>query len=117
MRILLAMLLFVSLTSCDADLCGNNLIREVTSPDRRYIASIFERNCGATTPYIRVVSLRLTDEKFAPEKNDDWVFTIRGQSGVKVLWVSDGELKITYSGTGDQPTQRRKWKDVRVSCE
>ncbi len=117
MRILLVILLFVSLTSCDADLCGNELIREVTSPDGKYIASIFERNCGATTPYIRVVNLRLSDEKFAPEEDDDWVFTIHGQSDVKVSWVADGELKITYSGAGDQPTQRRKWKDVSVSYE
>jgi hypothetical protein len=117
MRIPLVFLLFVLLTSCDADLCGNELVTEAASPDGRYIATIFERDCGATTPHISVVSLRLSGARFDPEEDKDWVFTIHGQSDVKVLWVADRNLKITYSGTGDQPTQRRKWKDVTVSYE
>lgn len=117
MRISLVVLLVILLASCDASLCGNKLIDEVSSPDGKYIASIFERNCGATTPYIRVVSLRLSGTKFAPEDDDNWVFTIHGRSDVKASWVAAGKLKISYSGTGDQPTQRGKWKDILVTYD
>ena len=117
MRILLVTLLFISLASCNKDLCGNELVCEVASPDGRYIASLFERDCGATTPQISVVNLRLSDAEYAPEEIDDWIFTIHGQSDVKVSWVVDGQLKIKYSRTGDKPTQRLKWRDVSVSYE
>lgn len=117
MRTLLIFLLVILLTSCDAGLCGNELIDEIASPDGKYVASIFERDCGATTPYIRVVSLRLSDTKFAPEDDDNWVFTIHDRSDVKVSWVAVGQLKISYSATSDQPTQREKWRDVLVSYD
>lgn len=110
-------LLNALLVSCDASLCSNELINEVISPDRKYVASVFERDCGATVPYIRVVTLRLSNAKFFAEEYDNWVFTIHGQSDVRVSWAATDKLKIAYSGTGDRPTQREKWKNVVISYD
>lgn len=103
--------------SCDMSLCSNELIEDITSPTGKYVASIFERNCDATTPYVRVVSLRSLDEEFDPNDDDEWVFTIHGQSDVKVSWMADNKLRVSYTGTGDLPTRREKWKDVVVSYD
>lgn len=111
------LLLAAFLVSCDMSLCSNELIEDVASPDGKHIASMFERNCGATTPYVRIVSLRLSDAKFAPDDDSDWVFTIHGQSVVKMLWVADDKLKVSYSATGDKPTRRRKWEGVTIDYD
>jgi len=108
------LLLIALLASCDENLCGNEIIDEVVSPDRKYVASVFERSCGATTPFVRVVSLRTSDTTFDPEDHDNWVFTIRGQPEVSVSWLARDKLRISYSGIGDLPNQRKKWKDVLV---
>lgn len=115
MRILSLCLLVIFLASCDTPLCSNELINEVASPDAKYTASLFERDCGATTPYIRVIALRPSNESFTPENTNSWVFTIHDQSDVKISWITKTELNISFSGTNDEPTQRKKWKDVILS--
>jgi hypothetical protein len=112
------LLLFCAATvvvACGGSLCGNDVIKESVSPDGKYVASVIERNCGATTPYVQVISLRLSNTKLDPEKHDDWVFTIHGQSKIELNWESTRKLNISYSGTGDNPTQRVSWQDVAIS--
>ncbi|MFA0813729.1 hypothetical protein [Microbulbifer epialgicus] len=109
----LHVLLVLFLSGC-SDLCSVDLLGESKSPDEKYIATVFERNCGATTPFVRVVSLRYAGSEFSPEEVDDWVFTIHGQSDINVSWVENTELKISYSATGDNPTQRDKWEKVII---
>lgn len=104
----------LSISSCGIDLCDNSLRNEVVSADGAVVASLFERNCGATTPYIQVVSLRFLDEKLEPEKFEDWVFTIRGRPIVKVTWEGPDKLSISYSGTGYSPTLKNKWRRVTI---
>lgn len=31
--------------------CSHSVLSEAASPDGQYIATVFERNCGAVTPY------------------------------------------------------------------
>lgn len=101
------------LSGC-SDLCGVDFLSESKSPDGKYIATVFERNCGATTPFVRVVSLRHAGSGFSPEDDDDWIFTIHGQSDINVLWIESTKLKISYSPTGDSPTQRTKWEKITI---
>lgn len=101
--------------SCGKDLCSNSLYDEKVSPDGKITASFFERNCGATTPYVQVVSLRLSNEEFEPEKFDNWVFTIHGRSKIKMTWEETDKLSISYSETGDSPTLKNNWKEITIS--
>ena len=101
------------LSGC-SDLCSVDVLSESNSPDGKYIATVFERNCGATTPFVRVVSLRHADSEFSSEEDDDWVFTIHGQSDIRTSWTENTELKILYSATGDNPTRRTKWGKITI---
>ena len=112
---LVCLVIALFLTYCGNDLCNNSLYNEKVSPDGKITASFFERNCGATTPYVQVVSLRLSNEKFEPEKFDDWVFTIHGRSKIKMKWEEMDKLSISYSGTGDSPTLKNKWNGITIS--
>jgi hypothetical protein len=101
--------------ACSGIFCGNDLVSESISTDGKYVASVFERNCGATTPYVQVVSLRLSNTKLNPENHDDWVFTIHGKSKVELFWENANRLNISYTGTGDKPTERDSWKNVTIT--
>ena len=113
---LLVILIALFVTSCDS-LCGNEIKDEVISPTGKYIAIIFERNCGATTPYISIVSLRFSDMKFDPEDKNNWIFEIKGQSAIEVDWVAINKLKISFTGTGASPNKNEKWKNVVISYD
>lgn len=112
--IFLLLFLSIALSSCGRGSCSNMITGEAVSPDNKYTATIFERNCGATTPFVQVVSLRLTKSKFNPESYSDWVFTIHGQTAVKVDWKDTSKLIISYAGTGDQPTKRESWQEISI---
>lgn len=116
MRNLLIIILVVFLVSCDVSICDNQLIEDVKSSNGEFTASIFERNCGATTPFVKVVSLRSTMAKLDLDNDDDWVFTIHGQSDVKVSWILDNKLKVSYTSTGDKPVQREnvEWDNYHI---
>ncbi|SFD87056.1 hypothetical protein SAMN05428977_1001127 [Nitrosomonas sp. Nm166] len=110
----LFLLIAALLSGCGNNLCSVEPISKNKSPTGKYIANVFERDCGATTPYVRVVSLQETDSEFNPEEVKNWVFTIQGQSDIHVSWITKNELQISFSFTGDTPTQRSAWKNVTI---
>ena len=110
------LVLYLFLVSCD-DLCGNELIQEATSPDGDYVASVFERNCGATTQFIRGVSIRSSEDRFDPDDFDRWVFSTRGQPKLEVSWQGEKHLKVTLTGFGDVSRQKTEWDGVSISYD
>jgi len=114
--VLFAPLLLLAISEHDFSLCGNELLSESKSPGGKYIASVFERNCGATTPYVRVVSLRSAGKEFDPEDNENWIFSIRGQAEITAAWASDEEVSISYmGGDGESPIKKSSWGDVAAT--
>jgi hypothetical protein len=116
-RCLIGILLVIGFDSCSTGLCDNELIEDIVSLNGKYAASVFERNCGATTPYIRIVSLHLANEKLGYEDSENWVFISKGQPHIKLAWIGDEILKVYSSGTGEEPTQRNMWGEVSIIYE
>lgn len=110
-------LMTLFLSGCGGNLCSVEPISRNKSPNGKYIVNVFERDCGATTPYARVVRLQDTDSEFTPEEVKNWVFTIHGQSDIHASWITENELHISYSFTGDMPTQRPTWKNVTIGYQ
>ena len=95
--------------------CGNDVLAEAPSPDGAYVATVFERNCGATTPYYRVVSLRPRTIKFDPEEKSGWVLEVRNRPEVKVAWTAARRLSIINSSVGETTMEFGRWKDVEIN--
>jgi hypothetical protein len=108
-------LLILLLTGCIEPLCGNDILEDALSPDGQFIATVFERDCGATTPFYRIVSLRKAKRSFDPEAKDGRVFDIKGQPEIKLSWTSGDKLSIYYGGGGSEPIMASTWKDVKIS--
>lgn len=105
----------LALTSCGSGICENKVIEEYISIEGENVATLFERSCGAPSPIVKVVGLRKISEEFNPERHENWVFTIHGYSEIDVSWKGKDSLHISYSHTGDKPTTREIWNQIRVT--
>jgi hypothetical protein len=97
--------------------CDNQILTEVSSPDGRYIASVFERNCGATTPYYRIVALRLAGTKLRGDRHEDWVFAIKERSEVQLSWRDVQHLEVLSNERDVSPHAPKSWKDVEITTK
>jgi len=104
----------VASSSCDLASCSNIVSTEKISPDGEYIATVFERNCGATTSYLQIVSLRRSKSNFDPDEYKDWIFSIEGKSNIKVRWLSSDKVSISFTGTGASPELTSDWRGISV---
>jgi hypothetical protein len=78
--------------------CSNDVLQEAMSSDGKQIATAFERNCGATTPFVRIVSVRPGGSRFDSENTDEWVFTVEGQPDIQLTWTAPERLTVKYGG-------------------
>ena len=97
--------------------CGNRILNEVPSPDGAYVATLFERNCGATTPYYRVVNLRSAGSKFDPEMKDDWIVQAEHQPEIVLRWDDARHLSVRSDWSDESPSPRASWRDVTILRE
>jgi len=97
--------------------CANKILEEVTSPDGIYVATLFERNCGATTPYYRVVNLRSAGSKFEAETQDDWIVQAEHQPEIVLRWDDARHLSVRSDWSDESPSPRASWRDVTILRE
>jgi hypothetical protein len=99
--------------------CANKVLSEIVSPDERYIATVFERSCGATTPYTRIVSVRFKGASFDAASDTSWVFETEDQPTIRVQWLSREKLSVETDGYSRTPKDQRirlaRWRDVEVA--
>lgn len=74
--------------------CSYKVLKQEDSPDTKYVATVFESNCGATAPFAQHVLLREASESFDGEKVDNIVFTARGRSVAEVRWLDSRHIII-----------------------
>jgi hypothetical protein len=80
-------------TGC-SPLCGEDVVADKASPDGKFVAVTFARNCGATTPFVTHVNLRAANERF----NAGWdgtirkseILSVRNLEPVEIVWVAGG---------------------------
>lgn len=94
----LALFIYFVVSSFD-DMCGNDNLVEVVSPDGRLKAVTFRRDCGATTGYSTQLSI-LPANRTLPNGGGN-IFISRDDPEVTVRWIDDHHLRIS----GDTQTQ------------
>jgi hypothetical protein len=98
--------------------CGNRLIHEDKSPDGTMVAALFERNCGATTPYSYHVSIRRKDDRFDPENMDARVFSVRKHRQIDVSWRNHKQLVVKRAvSANDIALERKVWNGIFIDYE
>lgn len=94
--------------------CKSNPRTEKRSPDSKYTATIYERDCGATTDFSTVVNLRESSVKF---KGDDLgVVIVKGQHRIDLVWEGNSTLRLQCHDCRSDEIfkQEGTWKDVEI---
>ena len=74
-------------------MCGNTVISNAISPDGKWNALLFERNCGATTDHSSQISLLKSGKSLENENGN--VFAAAGYpEGYTLSWESNNLVKI-----------------------
>ena len=113
--ILISILGVAGLAGCDGDLfgdCADTVKAEAPSPGGGYVATVFERDCGATTDFSTHVSIREADEPF-DSSTKTRVLIVAGQTEVDIEWSTEKKLSVTFS-PAETFTKLETWRDVRI---
>jgi hypothetical protein len=122
---LISLYMLVTLLPWSVGLCAEENKGELYSPNSRYLARIYERNCGATTGYLTHVNLRSRWNYFntvwAGSITQGQVFSIGCNTQVKLLWRNETSLEIQYQSCA-RPDESHKvfsrtetWNDITIS--
>ena len=95
--------------------CGDQIKAEKASPDLKYTATVYERDCGATTDFSTIVNLRESSAKF--NGNDLGAIIVKGQHRIDLVWDGNTRLRLQCSDCrpDDIFKQERSWKNVEIS--
>ncbi len=96
-------MLLAGLTACDNSLCGNKVLDVVQSPDQQQVATLFARDCGATTAESWQVMLsdavrrqNLDANVFIADLHAQPVFQVKNGRWVDIRWQDDGVLLVRF---------------------
>jgi len=94
--------------------CRNETNLEVNSPDSTYVASVSERDCGATTDFSTIVSIRKTGIQIVGDEGI--IFLVKGESKIRLSWITDRKLQIDCPDCSTNHTFRKEknWNDVQI---
>jgi len=97
--------------------CSNDTLQQAESIDGNFVATAFERNCGATSPFVRIVSsIRPSADHFDPNNRDEWAFAVEGQPDIRMTWAGPRNLTVKYgAGGGRVARQAVAWYGVSIS--
>lgn len=80
------------LNALTGDMCVNDIVQKVPSPNGEKVAYIFTRDCGATTSLSPQLSILNKDENF-PNKSGN---TFRSYKEFSIRWLSNMKLQVIY---------------------
>lgn len=74
------------------DMCGNDIVQKVPSPDGEKVAYIFTRDCGATTGFSPQLSILDKNDKFLNKFGN----TFRSDKNFSIDWLDEKKLQVIY---------------------
>jgi len=116
-RVLLVLLGLLSFSSCAV--CDESSLSEVNSPDANYVATVFRRNCGATSALLYHVNVR---KRGSSNPADHRGVIERGQvfltdaGKVNIFWKDNRTLVVDCESCPPErkPIMNNAWEDVNI---
>lgn len=94
--------------ACLRPSCQNTSLVSSESPSHKVVATVFERNCGATTDFSRMVSLSSPGSDIFDDRRV--VYIVNGQHDVEIEWADADTVRITCSTCADKDIFRKSVK-------
>jgi hypothetical protein len=79
------------------------------------MATVYERDCGATTDFSTIVNLRESSAKF--NGDDLGSVIVKGQHRIDLIWDGNTKLRLQCRDCRQDEIfkQERSWKDVEIT--
>ena len=105
----------LALSGLASGMCGNEIITVSTSPDGKWDAVLFERNCGATTGFSSQISLLRSGRELKNRGGN--VYVADGYPrGYSLNWTNGNSLEV--SGTyGRRFKEETEFSGVEVTYD
>lgn len=106
--------------------CPDRVIGESDSPDKKWIAAILERRCGAEAPFITRVNVReagrLQRGFFSGQARQGTVFLVEqdaADAGISVLWSRDDALTLRCPRCNAAFIHQRdqQWNGIKIQYQ
>src|ERR1051325_9404381 len=119
-NLLFLLTVMVLLSGCHSsllDACDDRVVREVRSGDGKFVATLYVRNCGATTDYSSIVNLRPGGTRFNGYADDYIIFVAKGERDIGIQWLNTNEVRVWCRGceSNDIFKKQPTWKDVKIA--
>ena len=95
--------------------CEDTIKIEAKSPDGKYLATYYERDCGATTDFSTIVQLRDSSASFEGDALGSVI--VKGQHKLDLVWDDNRKLRLQCHDcrAEDIFKQEKTWKDIDIS--
>jgi hypothetical protein len=108
---------FVNLLTLDLAQCANEEVDRTVGPEGERHAVLFERNCGATTPYTTHLSVLPVGATLPDEPGN--ILSVQGRADENiraVRWTTAERLEVEILTTEliNEPSRRRGLPEVRL---
>jgi hypothetical protein len=110
-RLLTVLLAAQALAAC-GELCTNDVVQTLRSPDGRLDAIVFTRSCRATTGY--TTQLSVLPAGSSPPEGLGNTLSVRGDPRIMVRWEGRRRLRVTGLGDADTALKLARIGDVEV---
>ena len=92
------------------DLCGNEIIQKVHSPNGDKTAYIFQRDCGASTGTSFQLSLIDSDDELPNQSGNAFV----SDNPIQVKWLTNNKLRVTYKKSSETFEMDKRVDGIRI---
>jgi len=109
------LVLIVSFMYLTSDMCGNDIYSELLSPNKKYKAVVFQRDCGATTGFSTQISIIKSAETLDNDGGN--VFIIKGHPkkvSPILFWNSNSELNIKKEINGSEFKAEERFGTINI---
>lgn len=107
------------------DSCANQIVDIKISPDKKYQAVTFTRDCGATTGFSTQLSILKATDTFDNEdetgntlimsdKTGDGLMDENGGAKIRANWTEDDKLEILYDSRTETSKRETEYKDIKI---
>jgi hypothetical protein len=111
-RFLVACLAALALGGCGGELCKNEVVQTLKSPDRRVEAVVFTRSCALRNGYNTQLSI-LPAETVLPDGEGN-ALVVRGDPRIVVRWETRRRLRVTELGNADTKLKLARVGEVEI---
>nr|WP_244966026.1 DUF5412 family protein [Paenibacillus alvei] len=109
-RLVIGVLLIILFSGCSSNLCTNEVVKMIESPDHTYVAYLFKRDCGATTKESYQLSILKKGTELGNEEGNVYI----SYGDFNIEWSKSCELTVEY-WSSDVFKNKSAYKNVKIN--